>query len=46
MEGKTRERLEPIEGRFHDLIVYLLLGLALVEEPDYEEDGKGVAADA
>lgn len=46
VEGKTRERLEPIEGRFHDLIVYLLLGLALVGEPDYEEGGKGVAADA
>ena len=31
-EGKTRERLEPIEGRIDDLIVYLVLLKAMVEE--------------
>lgn len=31
-EGKTRERLEPIDGRAHDLIVYLILFLAITEE--------------
>lgn len=31
-EGKDRERSEPIEGRFKDMIVYCLLGLGLVED--------------
>ena len=31
-KGISRERLEGIEGRFHDLIVYAVLGLALVED--------------
>jgi hypothetical protein len=30
--GKTRERMEPIDGRIKDLIVYLLLLNAMVEE--------------
>lgn len=30
--GKERKRSEPIAGRFHDLMVYLLLGLALLED--------------
>lgn len=30
--GKKRERLESISGRAHDLIVYLILFLAMVEE--------------
>lgn len=30
--GATRERLEPIDGRAHDLIVYLILFLAITEE--------------
>ncbi|HWQ08273.1 MAG TPA: hypothetical protein VN436_04175 [Holophaga sp.] len=30
--GTQRERSEPIEGRFRDMLVYLLLGLGLVEE--------------
>jgi hypothetical protein len=30
--GKTRERMEPIDGRMMDLIVYLVLALAMVEE--------------
>ena len=49
MTGVVRERAEPIEGRFHDLIVYCILGLALVVEPDYEPDheqNEGVAEDA
>lgn len=29
---KSRPRMEPIEGRFHDLIVYCILGLAILEE--------------
>ena len=33
-ENKTRERLEPITGRIRDLIVYLLLLEAMVEERD------------
>ena len=32
--GKKRERLESISGRAHDLIVYLILFLAMVEERD------------
>ena len=31
-EGKTRQRLEGIDGRATDMIVYLTLFLALVEE--------------
>ena len=31
-EGKTRERLEPISGRVDDLLVYLLLFKAILEE--------------
>jgi hypothetical protein len=30
--GKMRERLEPIDGRIRDLIVYLLLFQAMVDE--------------
>lgn len=30
--GVSRPRMEGIEGRFHDLIVYAVLGLALVED--------------
>ena len=30
--GKTRERLEPISGRVDDLLVYLLLFKAILEE--------------
>lgn len=29
---KSRPRSEPIEGRFHDAIVYLTLGLAIIDE--------------
>lgn len=32
VSGKTRERLEPIEGRIDDMIVYLLLLKAMVME--------------
>lgn len=39
VEGKTRERSEPIEGRFKDLIVYCILGLGLVEERQEKTDG-------
>jgi hypothetical protein len=31
-EGAVKS--EPIEGRFHDLILYAFLGLALIEEND------------
>lgn len=31
-KGKIRESSEPIQGRFKDAIVYLLLGLGMVEE--------------
>jgi hypothetical protein len=30
--GKERERLEPIEGRVDDLLVYLLLFKAMLQE--------------
>lgn len=30
--GVERERLEPIDGRAHDLIVYLVLFLAMLDE--------------
>ena len=30
--GKTRPRSEPIEGRVHDMMVYLLLFMALLSE--------------
>jgi hypothetical protein len=30
--GKIRESSEPIQGRFEDALVYLLLGLGMVEE--------------
>jgi hypothetical protein len=33
-EGKDRERSEPIEGRFLDLIVYCFLGLGLLVDRD------------
>lgn len=32
--GKTRERMEPIDGRVDDLIVYLILFKAMLEERD------------
>jgi hypothetical protein len=32
LDGRERTRGEPIEGRAHDLIVYLLLFLAMCEE--------------
>lgn len=31
-EGKERQRLEPIDGRVHDLIVYCILLLAMLDE--------------
>jgi len=31
-EGKTRERMESIEGRMDDLIVYLILAKAMADE--------------
>lgn len=31
-EGKTRERLESIEGRAYDLLVYTILFLAILDE--------------
>lgn len=31
-EGKTRPRMEPIQGRMDDLIVYLILMKAITEE--------------
>lgn len=34
--GMDRERSEPIQGRFHDMIVYALLGLALIEDKEAE----------
>lgn len=33
--GKTRERMESIDGRVDDLIVYLLLFKAMIEEREY-----------
>lgn len=33
--GVERERMEPIEGRAQDLIVYLLLFLAMTDERNY-----------
>lgn len=35
--GITRERLEPIEGRVDDLLVYLLLLKAMMDERDMAE---------
>lgn len=32
MKGKTRERLEPLEGRCDDAIVYLILFKCMIEE--------------
>lgn len=36
--GKTRERMEPISGRVDDLIVYLILFKAILEERDAPKD--------
>jgi hypothetical protein len=36
--GKTRERMEPIEGRVNDLIVYLILFKAILEERNAPKD--------
>jgi len=36
--GKTRERLEPISGRIDDLIVYLILFKAILDERDTPKD--------
>ena len=36
--GKTRERLEPISGRVDDLLVYLILFKAILEERDAPKD--------
>lgn len=36
--GRTRERLEPISGRVDDLIVYLILFKAILEERDAPKD--------
>jgi hypothetical protein len=32
IEGKTRERSESIEGRYHDLIVYCVLAIGLLRD--------------
>ena len=39
--GRARNRLEPIEGRAHDLIVYLTLFLAILDErsPKFKPGG-------
>ena len=36
-EGKTRPRMEPIQGRMDDLIVYLILMKAITEERDQRD---------
>lgn len=36
--GKTRERLEPIDGRVDDLLVYLILFKAILEERNAPKD--------
>ena len=40
--GKKRELSEPIEGRIHDMIVYLLLLKAMIKEK--EDGGRGAEA--
>lgn len=47
-EGRDRVKGEPIEGRAHDLIVYLILFLAMVEERKggYKYDVSKVREDA
>lgn len=46
--GKNRERLEPIHGRVDDLLVYLLLFKAMLDErgllPDTRTDEEKIAA--
>ena len=36
--GKSRDRLEPISGRVDDLLVYLILFKAILEERDAPKD--------
>lgn len=36
-EGKSRQRLETLSGRFDDLIVYAILGKAMLAERDRDD---------